>query len=87
MKVTSVFDRNLDAYNIGYRYIVNKGSTRSSKTYSILQLMYLIAKFSEKPRTISIVSQSMPHLSKGCIRDFKEILRKEGVWNENVYNN
>lgn len=86
MKVTSVFDRNLDAYNIGYRYIVNKGSTRSSKTYSILQLMYLIAKFSEKPRTISIVSQSMPHLSKGCIRDFKEILRKEGVWNENNWN-
>ena len=39
MKVTSVFNRNVDAYNKGVRVIVNKGSTRSSKTWSILQAL------------------------------------------------
>lgn len=86
MKVTPVFERNLDAYNEGYRYIVNKGSTRSSKTYSLLQLLYLIAQFSKRPLTISIVSESIPHLKKGCIRDFQDILKREGDWNENRWN-
>ena len=86
MKVTSVFSKNLDAYNNQYRYIVNKGSTRSSKTFSILQLLFLIAKLSAKPRIISIVSESMPHLKKGCIRDFKKILQDENNWNENDWN-
>lgn len=82
MKATSVFEKNLEAYRKGYRYIVNKGSTRSSKTYSQLQLLYLIAEFSNQPKVISIVSESMPHLKKGCIRDFKEILQNEGKWQE-----
>lgn len=86
MNVTSVFERNLSAYNKRYRYIVNKGSTRSSKTYSILQLLYLIAQFSKKQLIISIVSESIPHLKKGCIRDFKEIAKKDGSWNENNWN-
>ena len=86
MKVTSVFSKNLDAYNNQYRYIVNKGSTRSSKTFSILQLLFILAKLSTKPRIISIVSESMPHLKKGCIRDFKKILQDENNWNENDWN-
>lgn len=86
MKVTSVFDRNLDAYNAKRRYIVNKGSTRSSKTYSQLQLLYLIAELSVKPKIISIVSESMPHLKKGCIRDFQDIVQSLGKWDENKWN-
>ncbi len=86
MKTTSVFDRNLDAYHKGYRIIVNKGSTRSSKTYSLLQLLFLIAEMSATSRIISIVSESMPHLKKGCIRDFREILTKEGVWKDEKWN-
>lgn len=80
MKVTSVFSRNLEAYNTGKRVIVNKGSTRSSKTWSTLQLLYIIAELSERPRLISVVSESMPHLKKGCIRDFENMLRLEGKW-------
>lgn len=86
MKTTSVFNRNVDAYNSGFRYIVNKGSTRSSKTYSVLQLLILIARLSAKPRIISVVSESIPHLKKGCIRDFKEILMNENLWDENDWN-
>lgn len=86
MKTTSVFAKNLYAYNDGYRYIVNKGSTRSSKTYSVLQLLYIIAEISAEPKIISILSESMPHLKKGCIRDFKKILQDEGKWIENNWN-
>ncbi|MFT3993813.1 MAG: terminase large subunit [Dysgonomonas sp.] len=86
MNLTSVFSKNLEAYNSGIRYIVNKGSTRSSKTYSIIQLLIMIAQLSKQQRTISIVSESMPHLKKGCIRDFKEILSAEGLWNVKDWN-
>lgn len=86
MNLTSVFSKNLEAYNSGIRYIVNKGSTRSSKTYSIIQLLIMIAQLSKQQRTISIVSESMPHLKKGCIRDFKEILSAEGLWNVKNWN-
>lgn len=86
MKLTTVFSKNVEAYNKGVRYIVNKGSTRSSKTYSVLQLLFLIAEFSAEPRIISIVSESMPHLKKGCIRDFQEILKQENRWNPKNWN-
>ena len=86
MKTTNVFDRNNQAYCNGARYIVNKGSTRSSKTYSQLQLLYLIARLSAKPRVISIVSESIPHLKKGCIRDFKEIVKTENDWQPRNWN-
>ncbi len=86
MKTTSVFYRNLEAYNQGMRYIINKGSTRSSKTYSVLQLLHLIAEYAICPITISVVSESMPHLKKGCIRDFRDILQQEGKWNHACWN-
>ncbi len=86
MRLTSVFEKNCNAYNNGFRYIVNKGSTRSSKTFSILQLLYMIARLSEEPRTISVVSESMPHLKKGCIRDFKKILQDDNQWNFKNWN-
>lgn len=86
MNTTSVFTSNIRAYNEKKRYIVNKGSTRSSKTYSVLQLLYLIAFLSKKPYIISVVSESMPHLKRGCIRDFKEILIKEGKWKDSQWN-
>lgn len=86
MKVTSVYDRNLDALAAKYRYIVNKGSTRSSKTYSVLQLLFTIARSAPLPLTISVVSESMPHLKKGCIRDFREMLINEGLWDVKKWN-
>lgn len=86
MKVTSVFNRNLEAYNQGKRVIVNKGSTRSSKTWSTLQLLYIIAAWSKVPLLISIVSESMPHLKKGCMRDFENMLKLEGKWDLKLWN-
>jgi len=86
MDLTNVFDRNLKAYNDNYRLIINQGSTRSSKTYSILQLLLLIAKHSKKPLVISIVSYALPHLRLGAIREFEKILIDYGIVPDKVRN-
>lgn len=86
MKLTSVFSRNITAYNEGKRVIANKGGTRSSKTFSILQLLYMIANVSSKPLVISVVSETMPHLKKGCIRDFQNFLMNDGLWVDKHWN-
>lgn len=87
MDTTNVFSKNLAAYlDTKVRTIVNKGGTRSSKTWSSLQLLYIIASESKRPRTISIVSMTMPHLKRGCMRDFENMLKDEMLWNENNWN-
>lgn len=74
LKTTGVFNRTLKAYKAGKRLIVNSGGTSSSKTYSALQLLVLIASWFKGQLLISVVSESFPHLSRGCIRDFKNIM-------------
>lgn len=50
LKATQVFQNNWDALNSGkYKYIINSGSSRSSKTFSILQIFWILAW--SKPRT------------------------------------
>ena len=85
MKPTAVFKRNLLAYRDGARYIVNQGGTSSSKTYSILQLLLLIA--AKRPGLlISVVAESLPHLKRGAMRDFIGIMRAEGMYSEEIHN-
>lgn len=86
MKQTTVLTKNVEAYNAGFRIIANKGSTRSSKTYSILQLLVIIAYHSKKSLMISVVSESMPHLKRGAIRDFENILRDLNLYSEENIN-
>lgn len=50
--------------------IVNYGGTRSGKTYAILQLIYFLACSGNRGKIISIVSESFPHLKRGCMREF-----------------
>lgn len=86
MRTTKVFDKTSAAYLQHPRYISSCGGTRSGKTFSILQLLYIIAlgqeRRGDKPQVISVVSESMPHLRRGAIRDFQSILQSEGVWQE-----
>lgn len=93
IEYTNVFERNLEAYESGkFRIIGNQGATRSSKTYSISQLLSLYIPNKTKT-SISIVSPSLPHLKRGARRDFLQILENAGVYNEdnfhktdNIYN-
>ena len=86
MRTTKVFAKNVEAYVQGHRIIANKGSSRSSKTYSVLQILYLIAYGTKRKLIISIVSKTLPHLKAGSMRDFEAILIGEGVIVDKVKN-
>jgi len=59
-----------------------QGGTSSSKTISILIGLIEYAQKDKTPTLTSVVSESMPHLKKGCIRDFKNILKAHNYWKE-----
>lgn len=86
MNTTRVFDKMSAAWLLEPRYISSCGGTRSSKTYSTLQL-FILALVGEElrgdaPTVNSVVSESMPHLKRGAIRDFQRIMKGEGIWQE-----
>ncbi len=74
LQTTSIYEQNAAAWLGGKRRVLNEGGTSSSKTYSILQLLILIAQNAKRQFLISVVSESIPHLKRGCIRDFFNIL-------------
>ena len=78
MRLSNTFTKTRRAYEEGYRFIINSGGSRSSKTYSTLQLLYLLAKNSPVKRIIHVISISIPHLRDGAITDFDLILQGEG---------
>jgi phage terminase large subunit len=55
------------------RVRVVQGGTSSSKTFSILPMLITYA-INTPNQEISVVSESIPHLRRGAIRDFIKIL-------------
>jgi phage terminase large subunit len=83
---TRVFEENLKHYQQKKaRVIGNQGSTRSTKTYSLMQLCGLFIPLQEK-KQISIVSPSLPHLKMGARKDFLEIIEAAGIYDEANFN-
>lgn len=74
-----IFPANWTAYTEGLRVIANKGGTRSGKTFTLLILLLKIAMSTDKPLLISVVSESFPHLKRGAMRDFTNILNATGM--------
>lgn len=74
IRTTRIYEENAQAWLGGCRRVLNEGGTASSKTWSILQLLVLIAQNAKAPLLISVVSESLPHLKRGAIRDFFRIL-------------
>ena len=79
MQTTRVFDEIAKAYRDGLRGVDSRGGTRSTKTYSALQFLVFLAVGLITKKLISVVSETLPHLKKGAIRDFEEILQREGI--------
>lgn len=73
-------------YLDGFRYIIHEGGTRSGKTHSILNVLYHITNSRNKETISSVISESMPHLRRGSMRDYKRILQSQKVWNDNDWN-
>ena len=87
MNTTIVYTKNLEQVNAGKKIIINEGGTRSSKTFSILQLFIFIAGTpSIKNKTFSIISESLPHLKRGCMKDFFDILKQDDLYDVKKHN-
>jgi phage terminase large subunit len=62
------------------------GGTSASKTISILLYLIARAQSDKTPTLTSIVSESFPHLKRGCIRDFLTILQTHNYYDDNRWN-
>jgi len=86
IRTTRIYEENAEAWLGGKRRALNEGGTYSSKTYSILQLLILVAQHAKSKVLISVVSESRPHLKRGAIRDFFNILGESqdsnSYWNK-----
>lgn len=74
LHTTKVYEEILEAYFARKGRILLEGGTSGSKTYSALQVFIMLAKYDREPTISSVVSESLPHLKKGAIRDFFNIL-------------
>jgi len=82
---TKVYQAILQAMKDGKRGILLEGGTYSSKTYSALQALMLTCEEVPCPIDINVISETIPHLKGGCIRDWFKILG-EIVDNNPSYN-
>jgi phage terminase large subunit len=58
------------------RYRMIAGGTSASKTISVLQLLIAMAQSDKEATLTSVVSESFPHLRRGAIRDFLNIMQE-----------
>lgn len=86
LKSTVVFEKNYDAlYNNEARFIINEGGSRSSKTYSLCQLI-LVYCLQNKGVVVSIIRKTFPALRATAMRDFLEVLKDAGIYEKSSHN-
>lgn len=82
MQDTTAFEK---IENMNARINIVQGGTSAGKTWDILGILNDIATL-EPNSLISVVSDTLPNLKRGAMRDFKNILRttlREPFWKEN----
>lgn len=62
-----------------------QGGTSAGKTFGIIPILINIA-LKHPGKEISVVSESIPHLRRGCIKDFIKIMKLTQRWREDEYN-
>ena len=82
---TIIFEKNYRALNSGNRFIVNQGGSRSSKTYSLCQLIIVYA-LQNPNKVISIIRKTFPALRATVMRDFFEIMKDLEIYNQKSHN-
>lgn len=62
-----------------YRVVAHEGGTRAGKTFNTI--LFLIDYAMEHPHIqITVASRDIPHLRKGAIKDFTEIMMNHQLW-------
>lgn len=62
-----------------------QGGTSASKTVSIVLWLITLAQSDKKPTLTSIVSESFPHLRRGAMRDFLDIMVVHGYFKDKLW--
>ena len=60
---------------------LHQGSARSGKSFALIQ--FLIVKAISEVQLISVVRKTFPALRTSAIRDFKDIMKGLGLWDDN----
>lgn len=81
---TNIFHKNKEAYDEGYKFIINSGGARSSKTYSILQLLIVLCLCTPGLK-VSIVNQSLPFMRKSVMPDFFKMLKEWKLYSDSYH--
>jgi phage terminase large subunit len=85
IQATNVFQRNYDALNSDKRFIINQGGSRSSKTYSLCQLI-IIYCLTNPNKIVSVIRKTFPTLRGSVMRDFFEIMNDLNIYSEKNHN-
>ena len=68
------------------RIRIVQGGSSASKTISILLYLITLAQMDKKKTLTSICAESIPHLKRGAIRDFKNIMTEHNYWKDDNWN-
>jgi phage terminase large subunit len=63
-----------------------QGGTSASKTISTLMYLIDLAQTDTTPTLTSVVSESLPHLKRGAIKDFITLLEQQGYYDDDSWN-
>lgn len=63
-----------------------QGGTSASKTISVLLNLINLAQMDKVATVTSVVSESLPHLKRGAIKDFLTIMQTHGYYKEDAWN-
>lgn len=85
IKSTVIFEKNYEALTGSHRFIINEGGSRSSKTYSLCQLM-IIYCLQNSNKVVSIIRKTFPALRATVLRDFIEILKELNIYSVEDHN-
>jgi phage terminase large subunit len=86
IKSTVIFEKNYEALNDpGIRFVINEGGSRSSKTYSLCQLV-IIYCLQNSHKVVSVIRKTFPALRATVLRDFIEILKELNIYSVEDHN-
>ena len=85
IKSTKIFQKNWEALNSENRFVVNQGGSRSSKTYSLCQLI-IVWCLQNPNKVVSIVRKTFPALRATVMRDFFEIMKDLEIYEKSNHN-
>jgi phage terminase large subunit len=83
---TVIFEKNYSALqDDSIRFIINEGGSRSSKTYSLCQ-MIIVYSLQNRGKVTSIIRKTFPALRATVMRDFLEIMKEMDLYDVNAHN-